>query len=142
MPRRRPLGRLPTWRHGLPKPAADMRSIISTCLRQPTNIMGGAHMLSGLALFDRERPNIETGQAWATSNATEDLAAARLCLSYSSGGARILDLRHDPHQRIGWLETAAVMAREIGDQAAESSALSNLGGVYADLGDSARAIEF
>jgi len=34
------------------------------------------------------------------------------------------------------------MAREIGDQAAESSALSNLGGVYADLGDSSRAIEF
>jgi len=105
-------------------------------------IMGGAHMLSGLALFDRERPNIETGQAWATSNATEDLAAARLCLSYSNGGARILDLRHHPHQRISWLETAAVMAREIGDQAAETSALSNLGGAYADLGDSCRAIEF
>jgi len=39
-------------------------------------LKGGEHMPSGLALFDRERCNIETGQAWAAGCEAEDLTAS------------------------------------------------------------------
>jgi tetratricopeptide (TPR) repeat protein len=105
-------------------------------------IVGAEHTQSGLALFDLERRNIETGQEWAASNGSADSAAARLCLSYSNCGPNIIDLRHHPRQRISWLETAAAKARELDDRAEESAALRNLGQAHADLGDSDRAIEF
>jgi hypothetical protein len=38
---------------------------------------GGEQVVSGLALFDRERRNIETGQAWAAEAAADDPAAVR-----------------------------------------------------------------
>jgi hypothetical protein len=88
---------------------------------------GGVHVLSGLALFDLERRNIETGQAWASGCAADDSAAARLCVSYPDAGVYALDLRQHPHQSIAWLEAAATAARQIGDRRAEGNALGGGG---------------
>jgi len=104
-------------------------------------LRGGEHVLSALGLFDRERRNIETGQAWAAAGAADDPAAARLCGSYPHAGAYVLSLRQHPRQRIAWLEAAAAAARELGDRRGEGAALGNLGIAYADLGDTRRAIE-
>jgi tetratricopeptide (TPR) repeat protein len=103
---------------------------------------GRAQVVSGLALFDRERRNIETGQAWAAEAAADDPAAIRLCASYPVAGAYVLSLRQHPRQRIDWLERAAAAAREIGDRHGEGNALNSLGVGYADLGETRRAIEY
>jgi tetratricopeptide (TPR) repeat protein len=104
-------------------------------------LKGGAQVVPGLALFDRERRNIETGQAWTAEAAADDPAAARLCVSYPLAGAYALGLRQHPRQRIGWLERAAAAAREIGDRRGEGNALDNLGVAYRHLGESRHAIE-
>jgi tetratricopeptide (TPR) repeat protein len=105
-------------------------------------LKGGAQVVSGLALFDRERRNIETGQAWAAEAAVDDPAAADLCVSYPLVGAHVLHLRQHPRQRIDWLERAVAAAREIGDRDGEGAALGCLGIACADLGELRRAIEY
>jgi tetratricopeptide (TPR) repeat protein len=109
---------------------------------QDLYLKGGAKVVSGLALFDRERRNIETGQAWAAEAAVDDPAAARLCVSYPLVGDDVLLLRHHPCQSIAWLERAAAAAREIGDRYGEGNALVNLGVAYRHLGETRRAIEY
>jgi tetratricopeptide (TPR) repeat protein len=104
-------------------------------------LKGGPQVVSGLALFDRERRNIETGQAWAAEAAADDSAGAALCARYPLVGAHVLSLRQHPRQRIGWLERAAAAAREIGDRDGEGAALNNLGIAYWNLGETRRAIE-
>src|SRR5262249_55058994 len=79
-------------------------------------LKGGAQALSGLVKVDRERRNIETGQAWAAGCVADDPTAARLCANYPNAGAHVLDLRQYPRQRIAWLETAATAARKLGDR--------------------------
>ena len=49
--------------------------------------MGGEHVRAGLTWFDRERRNIETGQAWAADRTADDAGAARLCVRYPDTGA-------------------------------------------------------
>jgi tetratricopeptide (TPR) repeat protein len=102
---------------------------------------GGAQVMSGLALFDRERRNIEAGQAWAAEAAVDDPSAARLCVSYPDAGVYVLLLRQHPRQRIAWLERAVAAAQEIGDRRGEGAALGNLGTAYANVGETRRAIE-
>jgi tetratricopeptide (TPR) repeat protein len=104
-------------------------------------LKGGARVLSGLELLDRERRNIETGQALAAGSAAGDPVAARLCVFYPVTGASVLRLRHHPRQRIAWLEAAIDAARTIGDRPREGSALVELGLAYAALGEPRRAIE-
>jgi tetratricopeptide (TPR) repeat protein len=105
-------------------------------------LKGGAQVVLGLALFDRERRNIETGQAWAAEAAADDPTAMRLCVSYPLAGLHILFLRQHPRRRIGWLEQAAAAAREIGDRHGEGDALGNLGIAYKALGETRRAIQY
>ena len=102
---------------------------------------GDEEMMNGLALFDLERVNVEAGQAWAAVNAGNDDEAARLCSSYG-GTASLLDLRHNPRQRIQWLEAALASARRLGDRRAEGVHLGNLGNAYIELGEPSRAIEY
>jgi tetratricopeptide (TPR) repeat protein len=103
-------------------------------------LKGGERVVLGLALFDRERSNIEVGQAWAACGVEADPVAARLATKYPLDGADVLLLRQHPRQRVAWLETAAA-ARKIGDRRGEGNALGNLGNAYADLGEPRRAIE-
>jgi tetratricopeptide (TPR) repeat protein len=105
-------------------------------------LKGGTQAVSGLALFDRERRNIEWGYAWAADRAMDDPVASRLCVSYPNVGAHVLRLRRHPRQRIVWLETAVTAARQLADRRGEGDALSNLGRAYADLGESRRAIAY
>lgn len=102
---------------------------------------GGDQVLLGLALFDRERRNIETGRTRAVEAAADNRAAGNLCARYPLVGANMLALRQHHRERIAWLQTAATTARQIGDRGREGRALGNLGLVYKALGDTRRAIE-
>ncbi len=102
---------------------------------------GGDDTLRGLALFDRERANIEAGQAWAAANAEENETAARLASAYPDAGVYVLALRQHPRQWIRWLEAALAAARGMNDRAAEGNHIGNLGLAYARLGETRKAIE-
>jgi tetratricopeptide (TPR) repeat protein len=106
--------------------------------------------LAALALFDRERIQIEAAFAWLSAprggdeGGKADRAAADLVLLdlvnavVYTGQA----LRFHPRQRIAWLEAQAATARRVGDHEAEGNALGNLGNAHAALGDVRRAIEY
>ena len=103
-------------------------------------LKGGDGVNRGLALADREWPNILAGQRWAAGS--DDKTARRLCSSYPDAGVYVLDLRLHPAERIQWLESAVEVARMVGDRGAEGVHLGNLGNAYADLGEPHKAIEY
>jgi tetratricopeptide (TPR) repeat protein len=103
---------------------------------------GGDSVMSGLALFDLERGNIEAGQAWAAENAAGNNAAAELCSSYPIIGVYCLDLRQHPRESVCWLEAGLAAARRLGDRRAEGVHLGRLGNAYRKSGEYRRAIEF
>ena len=95
----------------------------------------------GLALFDRERAQIEAAYAWLA--ARDDEAAARQIIAlvnavvYTGQG-----LRFHPRQRIAWLQGQLCAARRVQDRGTEGAALGNLGVAHDALGDARKAIEF
>lgn len=99
------------------------------------------HMQSALVRLDREWAQIAHGQAWAVSWLERDREAANLCNRYPGVGAYLLDLRLNARERISWLESALVAARQLGKREAEGRHLGGLAGCYADLGNPQRAIE-
>jgi tetratricopeptide (TPR) repeat protein len=106
---------------------------------------GGNAILRGLALFDLEWLNIQTGQAWAaghTGGVGDADEAAGLCSDYSGTGGYLLDLRQHPREQIRWREAGLAGARRLKDRRAEGVHLGNLGNAYAALGDARKAIEF
>jgi tetratricopeptide (TPR) repeat protein len=103
---------------------------------------GGDSLMSGLALFDLERGNVEAGQAWAKENSADDSAAAGVCSAYPDAGAYCLYLRQGPRERIGWLEAGLAAARGLGDRSVELSHLGNIGMAYRSLGEDRRAIDY
>jgi tetratricopeptide (TPR) repeat protein len=105
-------------------------------------LAGGEQVKAGLALFDRERANIEAGMAWATSRMEADWQAAELCVEYPNAGAYVIQLRLHPREQIRWLETQLVAARRLQRRDYEGDALGNLGLAYADLGEVRKAVEF
>lgn len=105
-------------------------------------LKGGDEIVRGLALFDRDRANIESGQAWAAANTESDESAAILCIAYQDAGAEMFHLRHHPRERIRWLEAMLTAARRLNRRDAERRALGNLGAAYHHLGDIGRAIDF
>jgi tetratricopeptide (TPR) repeat protein len=131
-------------------------------LRQATNLylQGNDGISQGLALFDREWPNIQAGHTWAVDNVGAGLApartlaqsdregrpytdeAARLCDDYPDAGLYVLNLRLHPREWIAWLEAALIAARYRKDRASEDAHLGNLGIAYKNLGETRQAIEF
>ena len=105
-------------------------------------LKGGEQVVKGMALFDRERTNIETGQAWAASRSDAIPTAAELCIKYPNAGVYVLSLRQHPRERIGWLEMQLAAARRLKRREDEGVALGNLGLAYAALGETRKAIEF
>lgn len=103
---------------------------------------GGDSLMSGLALFDLERANIEAGQAWAKENSADDNAAAGVCSDYPDAGVYCLGLRQHPREWIGWLEAGLAAARRLGNRPAEGMHLGNLGVAYKNLGEYRRAVEY
>jgi tetratricopeptide (TPR) repeat protein len=115
-------------------------TVLETC--QSLYLEGNEAVLRGLALFDQEWSNIQSGQAWAEARREEDWFAVRLCLDYPNVGAEVLSLRHHPRERIHWLEAQLAAARELKQRDDEANALGNLGIAWADLGELRKAIEF
>ncbi len=95
----------------------------------------------GLALFDRERAQIEAAYAWLA--ARDDEAAARQIIAlvnavvYTGQG-----LRFHPRQRIAWLQGQLCAARRVQDRGTEGAALGNLGVAHDAWGDARKAIEY
>jgi tetratricopeptide (TPR) repeat protein len=102
---------------------------------------GNASIVRGLALYDQEAANIQAGQAWAASHASQEVAAQR-CIDYANAGVYVLDLRLHPRERIRWLEAQLAAARKLHHKDYEGNALGNLGSAYADLGNVRKAIEY
>ena len=103
-----------------------------------TYLEGGEGVPVGLRLFDRERVQIEAGQAWAASHAAENNEAAVLAQDYPLGAPSVLMLRQHPRERIRWLEASAKAGHKLGHRADEGMALGNLGNAYSDLGETRR----
>ena len=122
----------------------------------------------GLALFDREREQIEAAYSWldgqvgrvtpcapdsaktASQRRTEDCppyppitleADARQMIALVDAVVYTGDLRFHPRQRIAWLESQLRAARIVEDREAEGTALGNLGIAHFSLGDARKAIE-
>jgi tetratricopeptide (TPR) repeat protein len=96
--------------------------------------------VGGLALFDRERAQIEVAWAWLAEREGE--AAARQLIALVDAVAYTIALRFQPRQRIAWRESQLRAARLVGDQRGEGKALGNLGDAHADLGDARQAIGY
>jgi tetratricopeptide (TPR) repeat protein len=103
---------------------------------------GGESVKKGLALFDVEWGNIQTGQAWAATHASEDDAVAQLCGQYPVDGADCLNLRLHPRELIRWTEAGLVAARQLKDRRAEGAHLGNLGNAFGFLGEHRRTIKY
>jgi tetratricopeptide (TPR) repeat protein len=121
----------------------------------------GKHV-DGLALFDRERVQIEAAYSWLEARGSRreeapDKSGSRqemsLLTSAATDTARQMialvdavtytsDLRFHPRRRIAWLESQLRAARIVKHREAEGVALGNLGIAYKDLGDARKAIEF
>jgi tetratricopeptide (TPR) repeat protein len=128
---------------------------------QKLYLQGNDAILQGLALFDREWPNIRAGHTWAVDAVGATLVvaqgaqdaqgghkaryaddAARLCDDYPDAGTYVLDVRLHPRELIRWREAALAAARYRKDRSAEGVHLGNLGLAYAALGETRTAIEF
>lgn len=105
-------------------------------------LKGGDSIVTGLALFDLERGNIQAGQVWAATHSPEDHEVAKLCSGFPDWGAYILSLRQHPREGIHWREVALTAARQLNDRAAEGRHLGSLGIAHKNLGDYRRAIEY
>ena len=105
-------------------------------------LKGGDSLMSGLALFDLERGDVEAGLTWAAENAAGDSAAAGICNDYPDAGVYCFGLRQHPLEWIRWLEAGLAAARRLGDRAGESAHLGNLGVAYRNLGEHRRAITY
>ena len=104
-------------------------------------IKGGESINQGLALFDTESTNIQSGHTWVVTYQDDDDKVAEWCFAYPDAGAYCLNLRQHPRKRIRWLELAVAAARRLKKRRWESAALGNLGLAHYDLGEYRRAIE-
>ncbi|MGE0129994.1 MAG: tetratricopeptide repeat protein [Blastocatellales bacterium] len=105
-------------------------------------LKGGDGTREGLALFDRERENIQSGQAWADKGKDSDYDNAQLCSDYVYFGWSLLVIRVPPHERINKIDAALTAARRLKRRDAEGWHLGNLGLAHYELGNLSRAIDF
>jgi tetratricopeptide (TPR) repeat protein len=110
---------------------------------------GGSGIRAGLALYDREKANIMSGQAWAASQIEEakeirgenNAGVFRLCRDYIDSSLHILDLRLNLMRMISWLETGLKAARALKDRQAEGTNLVSLARTYNYLSKPLEAID-
>jgi len=101
---------------------------------------GGNSLAEGLALYDPEAENVSVAQAWAESQTGADETIAHLCNDFPATGARCLELRQTPRERVRWLEAALRAARQLRLRAAEAAHLARLAPACAELGEHNRAV--
>ncbi|MET0623588.1 MAG: tetratricopeptide repeat protein [Pyrinomonadaceae bacterium] len=120
--------------------AAHYMTVLREC--NDLYLKGGDAIKTGLALFDLERRNIETGQEWACHHSSGDEAVAHLCNRYPDAGVYVLKLRQHPRELISWLEAALAAARQLKDRGREGWHLGNLSSAYAVLEEPQQVIEY
>ena len=103
---------------------------------------GGETIKLGLALFDREWINAQSGWEWAIRNASSISLALKLCSEYPDACTYIADFRRHPRERIVWREAGLAAAQVLGWKEAEGWHLSYIGIAYSDLGNYRQAITF
>ncbi len=96
--------------------------------------------VGGLALFDRERAQIEA--AYAGLAGREDEVASRQLAYLVNAVAHTSPLRFYPRQQIVWMKGQLHAARRVQDREMEWPALGNLGSAHANLGDAGQAIVY
>ncbi|MEY2879470.1 MAG: hypothetical protein RLZZ15_1850 [Verrucomicrobiota bacterium] len=96
--------------------------------------------MAGLALFDRERAQLEAAYAWLTAQPAD--AAARQLTALVSAVSYTGYLRFHPRQQIIWQESRLHAARCTKDRLNEGRALNNLGNAHYVLGEARKAIGF
>lgn len=97
--------------------------------------------LAGMALFDRERVQIEAGFAWLAAH-PDGGAADRVILAIVNAVVYASELRFHPQQSISWFEAQAAAALRLDDREAEGNALGNLGSAHRQMGNARGAIAF
>ena len=97
-------------------------------------------VVPGLAIFDRERAQIEAAFAWLIE--CDDEAMAQQIVEIVSLTSLTGDLRFSLHQKITWRESHLRASRLLRDRAAQVKALNDLASAYADLGEKLKAIDF
>lgn len=106
------------------------------------NLYQRGKFLEGMALFDRERQQIDAGWLWVREQ-PHSAETDHLLLDFANATVYVGDLRYDlRRERIPQLEAQAAAARCLGHKKAEGSALGNLGIAYHALGDYHQAIDF
>lgn len=99
----------------------------------------GDRLLNGLALFDRERENIDAGFEWSAARMTSGSDIARICSDYPRYASQILQLREPPQARIKWFERGLEAARQERDIVGELVNLIGSGGAHRQLGQRDKA---
>lgn len=97
--------------------------------------------VDSLALFDRERAQIEAAYAWLNVQSGE-AAAHQLIALVDSIVHTGQELRFNPQQRIAWLESQLHAARLVNNRPGEGAALGNLGDTHTKMGEVRKAIEY
>lgn len=103
---------------------------------------GGDKVLIGLRLFDLEWEHIRIAQAWVAENIETSEQIAELAMLYPDASVYCLDLRLAPKHKIEWLKLGVIAARKLEKKEYEAAYLDRLGLVYADLGETRKAIEY
>jgi tetratricopeptide (TPR) repeat protein len=105
-------------------------------------LKGREETIQGLALFDKERENIEAGQRWSASQISIDIPATELSMGYYFSEVNVLALRLHPREQINWLEVSLKFARLLKYKQIECVALGRIGSAYKNLGETRKAIEY
>lgn len=107
---------------------------------------GGEATSDGLALFDRERPNLDGARQWLQEKARKgekDKEVDVLLVTDADMTAHIGGLRYRIHaERIPQIKVALEAAARLEHQGVRSVLLGNLGMAYEAVGDTPRAIDF
>ncbi len=90
---------------------------------QRTYLQGNENAIHALALFDRDREQVQQWQAWASALLEQDDRATAFCSDYVEASPDIFHLRLLPQEYLAWLEVALEAARRLGDQRAEATHL-------------------
>ena len=117
--------------------AATLRTAANLYLRDADGVR------DGLAIFDRELPNIRHFQAWAARLFADlgDRLAAELCRDYSLYGSLLSQVRLHASDWVHWNEVCVAACRHLGERSSEGRALANLGASWKELGKAKKAIE-
>src|ERR1700754_3298867 len=70
-------------------------------------LSGDDGIVKGLWLFDLERANFETGQAWAAVQIERDDVAAEICINYIEAGGDGVAFCQNPPDPARWVEVSA-----------------------------------